>query len=112
MNRLRWYMDGNISRAKSQVGGTYKLDKDYTPVRVNISCRVAGTGVLPTGIDILDDGVSIFTTKPALLPYMTDKSWTTIPGKVMRRDSIITLDITRVSDLDTCRDLTVELEVT
>ena len=111
MDRLHWYMDGNIARAKTQVGGTYKLDRDYKPVRVNMSCRIAGTGTLPTEIDILADGVSIFDTRPALTPHQTDKSWTTIPGNTLRRDSIITLDIVRVCDLDTCRDLTVELEV-
>ena len=111
MDRLRWYIDGNIARTKTQVGGTYKLDRDYKPVRVNLSCRVAGTGTLPTEVDILADGVSIFDTKPALTVYQTDKSWTTIPENTLRQDSVITLDITGISDLDTCRDLTVELEV-
>ena len=111
MDRLHWYIDGNIARAKTQVGGTYKLDRDYKPVRVNMSCRIAGTGTTPTIVDILDDGVSIFNTMPALTPYQTDKSWTTIPEDALRQDSIITLDIVGVSDQDTCRDLTVELEV-
>lgn len=111
MDRLRWYIDGNIARTKSQVGGTYKLDRDYKPLVVHLSCRVAGKGSLPTEIDILDDGVSIFQSKPALLPNDTEKDWTTIPEDVMRKDSIITLDITGISDQDTPRDLTVELEV-
>ncbi len=111
MDRLHWYIDGNIARTKTQVGGTWKLDKDYKPIRVHMSCRIAGTGVLPTEIDIKAGGVSIFTSKPALTPYQTDKTWTTIPENTLRQDSVITLDITGVSDLDTCRDLTIELEL-
>ena len=111
MDRLRWYIDGNIARAKTQVGGTYKLDRDYKPIRVNMSCRISGTGSRPTEVDIQADGKSIFTTRPALTSYQTEKTWTTIPQNVLRQDSIITLDITSIPDVATCRDLTVELEV-
>ena len=111
MDRLRWYIDGNIGRAKAEVGGTYRLDRDYKPIRVNLSCRVAGTGSKPTEVDIKVAGVSIFNTKAAMPAYLTEKVWTTLSQAVMRQDSLVTLDITGVSEVGNCRDLTVELEV-
>ena len=106
---LRWYIDGNIARTKTEVGGTYLLDKDYYPVYVNITARIAGVGSTPTVIDINDDGVSIFTYKPALTENQTQKKWTTIPGNTLREGSIITCDIDQIFNQDTIRDLTVEL---
>jgi len=111
---LRWYIDGSIARAKTWVGGSYKLDADYKPVRVNMSNREVGRLTLPTVIDINDDGVSIFADvgiRPALLPYQTEKTWTTMNPNVIRADSLITLDIDSVCDETPCRDLTVELEL-
>lgn len=107
---LRWYIEGNISRAKTEVGGTFKLDADYRPVRVNMSARIAGSGSPSLTIDILDDGVSIFSDRPALLG-MTEKTWTTIPGDTIREDSIITLDIYGIDAESHSRDITVELEL-
>lgn len=108
---LRWYVDGNISRTKTQVGGTHKLDDDYEPSRVTMTCRIAGKGTIPTEIDILADGVSIFETKPCLLNYDTEKVWTTIPANTLLEGSVIRLDITGVASEDTVHDLTVELEM-
>jgi hypothetical protein len=108
---LRWYIDGNISRTKTQVDGIHKLDKDYRPIRVNMNVRLTGKGTTPTEVDILDDGVSIFTYRPAVNNNDTDKTWTTLQGNTMRKDSIVRLDITSISNLDTCRDLTVELDL-
>ena len=111
---IRWYIDGSISRAKTWVGGSHKLDADYRPVRINMSVREYGAITTPTVIDINDDSTSIFTdqtTRPAMLPYMTDKTWTTVNNTVLREDSIITLDIDSVCEQTPCRDLTVELEL-
>ncbi len=108
---LRWYVDGNIARTKTQVGGVYKVEADYRPSEVNMNVRIAGKGTLPTEIDILADGVSIFDTRACILNEQTDKKWTTIKDGIMREGSIVRLDITQVSDLDTCHDLTVELVV-
>jgi len=105
---LRWYMDGNISRRKVEVGGTYRLDADYVPEWVSITARLAGYGSSSI-IDINDDGVSIFNDRPALTEYQTEKRWTTIPENTLREDSIITCDIDQIFSEDTCRDLTVEL---
>ncbi len=105
---LRWYIDGNISRTKTEVGGVHWLDADYVPVKVNLSARIAGTGSPSLEVDILDDGVSIFSDRPALLG-MTEKTWTTIPANVLREGSKITLDIYRVDAEAHSRDLTVEL---
>ena len=106
---LRWYIDGNISRSKVEVGGTYLLDDDYYPEWVNMTCRLAGSGSTSMVIDINDDDTSIFDDKPALTENQTEKRWTTIPRTVMREDSVVTLDIDQVFSEDTCRDLTVEL---
>lgn len=109
---LRWYIDGNISRAKTEVGGTYYLDADYKPKWVHMTCRIAGVGSTPMMIDINDDGTSIFDTRPSLTQNQTEKEWTTVPLTTMREESIITLDIDQVFSEDTCRDLTVELGLT
>ena len=106
---LRWYIDGNISRSKTEVGGTYVLNADYYPEWVNMTCRLAGRGSTPMVIDINDDGTSIFENKPALTENQTEKRWTTIPRTVMREGSIVKLDIDQIFSEDTCRDLTVEL---
>ena len=105
---LRWYIDGNITRSKFEVGGSYTLDADYAPEWVQMHVRVVGNGGSMI-LDINDDGTSIFTNQPALTEYQTDKKWTTITGTAMRKDSIVTLDIDQVYSQDTARDLTVEL---
>ncbi len=106
---LRWYMDGTISRSKTEVGGTYILDADYVPEWVHLTARIAGNGSQPVVIDINDDGSSIFTDKPAITENQTEKQWTTVPGNTLREDSIITLDIDQTFNELACRDLTVEL---
>ena len=106
---LRWYIDGTISRSKTEVGGTYLLDGDYVPEWVHITARLAGQGSAPLVIDINDDGVSIFTYKPALTEAQTSHKWTTIPGDTMREGSLVTLDIDETFNELACRDLTVEL---
>lgn len=108
---LRWYVDGNISRAKTQVGGVHKMDDDYRPLSVNMNVRIAGNGDVPTLIDIMDDGVSIFESQAAILNDMTDKTWTTLKDGVLREGSIIRLDIAQTARPTTCHDLTVELEL-
>lgn len=106
---LRWYIDGTISRAKTEVGGTHILDADYIPEWVHLTVRVVGHGNQPLVIDINDDGDSLFTDKPALTEYQTDHKWTTIPGNTLREDSVITLDIDQGFNELACRDMTVEL---
>jgi len=109
---LRWYIDGTIGRAKTEVGGTYYMDGDYKPEWVHISARQEGHGSLPLVIDINDDGVSIFDTNPALTEYQTSHKWTTIPGNTIREGSVITLDIDENFNGLACRDLTIELGLT
>lgn len=106
---LRWYIDGNISRTKTEVGGTYTLDDDYIPEWVHITCRIVGVGSTPLLIDINDDEVSIFEDRPALTENQTEKKWTTILSNTLKENSIIKLDIDQIFNEDTCRDLTVEL---
>lgn len=109
--KLRWYIDGNIARTKTYVGGGHILDANYRPVKVNLMARVAGEGTDNTVIDINDDGESIFDARPALPNEMTEKTWVTIPNQKMLKGSLVTLDIDQISSQDTCRDLTVELEL-
>jgi hypothetical protein len=107
---LTWTVDGGISRTKVEVDGKRKLDADYRPIRVNVMVRVAGIGDNLV-IDIKDDGVSIFNSKPALSGGHTDKTWTTIPATALRKDSIITCDIDQINSQQGGRDLAVELEL-
>jgi hypothetical protein len=109
VEKIRWYIDGNISRTKVQVGGTYKLQEDFEPSKVEMSVRIPGKGNIPTEIDILCDGVSIFNTRPSINNYDTEKTWTTIPMNTLRAGSTLRLDITQTSNDDSCHDLTVEL---
>ena len=106
---FRWYIDGIISRPKTEVGGTYILDADYAPEWVHLTVRVVGHGSQPLIVDINDDGTSILTDKPALTEYQTEKKWTTIPKDTLREGSIITLDIDQGFNELACRDMTVEL---
>ena len=108
---LRWYIDGIISRPKVEVGGTHILDGDYAPEWVHTTARIAGKGSQPLVIDINDDGVSLFTERPALPENQTEKRWTTVSGNPIREDSIITLDIDQGYNELACRDLTVELKL-
>ena len=112
MNKiLRWYVEGGISRTKVEVGGKHKLDRDYTPVGVNMMVRVVGSGTTSTIIDINSDGTSIFLNRPALGSKHLEKTWTSFKGATLRRGSIITLDIDQIPNLQGARDLTVELEL-
>lgn len=106
---LRWYMDGTISRSKTEVGGTYILDADYVPEWVHLTVRKNGRGDAPLIVDINDDGSSIFSDRPALTDNQTEKQWTTVPKDTLREGSIITLDIDQTFNDLACRDLTVEL---
>lgn len=114
MKIIRWYIDGSISRAKTWVGGTYRMEADYRPVAIHQSVRETGAITRPQLIDINVDDESIFTdqnNRPAMLPYQNYKTWTTIPDTVIREGSIVTLDIDQVFEETPCRDLTVELEL-
>ena len=108
---LRWYIDGGISRTKTEVGGKHKLDRDYDSVRVTMMVRVVGSGSTSTIIDINDDGTSIFTNRPALASTHPEKTWTSFKGNTLRKDSIITLDVDQIPNLQGPRDLTVEFEL-
>jgi len=111
---LRWYIDGLISRPKTWVGGSYTLDADYVPVDVPITAREYGKINTPTVLDINDDGTTIFTdqnTRPALQTYETQKVWTTVNEVVLRKGSVITLDIDQVCEETPCRDMTVEFRL-
>ena len=106
---LRWFVAGEQGRIEQNVGGSYLLDDDYRPKWVHLSLKKATEGTRPLKVDITDDGVSIFDGKPALVANQSDKVWTTIPGQVLRKDSIIKLNRDQVANIYPGEDLTVEL---
>jgi hypothetical protein len=106
---LRWFIEGKQGGIKQQVGGTYILDADYVPLWVHLSLKRATIGNRPLKVDIMDDGVSIFDDKPALVAGQTDKVWTTIPADVIEKGSVLTCNRDQVAELDPGEDLTVEL---
>ncbi len=106
---LRWFIEGEQSSIKQQIGGTFILDANYVPKWVHLSLKRATTGDRALKVDITDDGVSIFDYKPALVAEQTDKVWTLIPAHDMREDSVIKLNRDQVANLDPGEDLTVEL---
>ena len=106
---LRWFIEGEQGGIKQQVGGTFILDADYVPLWVHLSLRRATKGNRPLKVDIMDDGETIFDSKPALTAEQTDKVWTTIPANPIREGSIIKLNRDQVANLDPGEDLTVEL---
>ena len=110
---VRWFIEGDQSRIEQNIGGTHLMEANYAPEWVHLSLKRAGKGdthVLK--IDITDDGVSIFEDKPALASNQSDKVWTTIPGQVIRKDSILKLNRDQTFDLLAGEDLTVELGLT
>ena len=46
--KLRWYIDGGITRTKIEVGGKHKLDADYEPLTVTMMVRIVGSGSTST----------------------------------------------------------------
>ncbi len=106
---LRWFIEGEQSRIKQQIGGTYILDANYVPKWVHLSLKRATKGDRSLKVDITDDGESIFDYKPALVSGQTDKVWALIPSHDMRVDSVIKLNRDQVADIDPGEDLTVEL---
>ena len=106
---LRWFMEGEQSSIKQEVGGTYILDDDYEPLWVHLSLKTATKGDRPLKIDITCDDESIFDTKPALVEGQTEKVWTTVPLDVMREESIVKLNRDQVANIYPGEDLTVEL---
>jgi hypothetical protein len=107
---LRWYIEGGISRTKTEVGGTFTLDGDYSPDSVVLTDRIAGTGN-PLTIDITADDISIFTDNPALPTGVKSKMWTTVEPNPIREGVTMRLNITGVPEQTTAQDLTVELRM-
>jgi hypothetical protein len=107
---LRWYIEGGISRTKTEVGGTFTLDDNYFPESVMLTDRIAGTGE-PLTVDITADGVSIFTERPSMPTGISKKEWTTVDRNIIREGSVIRLNITGIPEQTTAQDLTVELRL-
>lgn len=106
---LRWYIEGAISKEKTEVGGTHILDADYEAAELYMMARVAGSKNEGTEIDITADDVSIFDQRPVLNSQSRFKKWTTIPKTKLREGQVMRCDITSLCDQQGPRDLTVEL---
>jgi hypothetical protein len=107
---LRWFLEGR-ARVRTEAGGTFRMDGDYTPESVRIGLKVACVGDNPTKIDITADGVSIFDSgnEPAITNSQSEKVWTTIPTTVIREGAIMRLNVPQVAETDPGEDMTVEL---
>jgi|GEM_PF-3009611 len=106
---LRWFIPGEQGEIDQEIGGTFILDGDFEPQWIHLSLKRPTKGARNLKVDITCDGVSIFDKKPALVNNQKDKVWTTIPGDVMREESIVKLNRDQVANLFTGEDLTVEL---
>jgi len=106
---LRWFVPGEQGQIEQGIGGSFLLDSDYRIKWVHLSLRKATKGTRPLKIDITDDGVGIFDAKPALVANQTDKIWTTVPGQVLRENSVLKLNRDQTADIYPGEDLTVEL---
>ena len=111
---LTWYIAGvlSIKGAHTNVREEYVLDADYVPVGWRLRQKVAQAGDA-TIVDINDDGVSIFSLRPAINQGILDSEGVAFLSTltVMEEGSVITLDIDQVSGTTPGSDLTVHLEL-
>ncbi len=116
---IRWHIKGVLSETgvvgTDVEGQVHRLDRDYIPEDTWLRVKRASQGLEGTGIivDINDDGVSIFGENlEANLPDNTleDTCHTfSSTDLVLRRGSILTLDIDQVGVEYAGKDLVVEL---
>lgn len=116
---LHWHIAGVLSETgvvdTDVHGDAYRLDKDYKVLDTWLRVKTApqGKGGLGIQIDINDDGTSIYgEDKEPVLPDNTgETTCDTFSSKnlVLRKESIITLDVDRVGEEYSGKDLVVEL---
>ncbi len=111
---LTWYIAGVLSNNIEgiNVSTEYVLDQDYIPVRVCLRQKMPQTGDA-TIIDINDDGQSIFYLHPAINQGLLSSEGDVFDSglTVMKKDSVVTLDVDQVSETTPGNDLTVQLEL-
>ena len=118
MRTLRWFVGGSLSKASEGLNGAgmgeqHRLDQDGTPVALRLYMSVAPRGS-PTVLDILDDGVCLFTYRPQMDADGLYKEVTVFAetGKArIAKASIVTLSLYSEGSKGAGRDLTVELDL-
>ena len=111
---LVWHIPGVLSNnvVGNNVSTEYVLDDDYTAKRVILRQKVAQDGD-STIVDINDDGASLFTLRPGISQGLLSTEWNVFadPRVVLKKDSVITLDVDQVSGTTPGSGLTVSLEL-
>ena len=111
---IGWYIPGVLSETGvvgSNIDKEYIMDRDYMPSVLHLRLKtLPEPDGEPLTIDINCDGESIFPNeKPILVRGDEDyKDWT---NKVLKKDSVVTLDIDQVSPTTPGKDLTVQLDL-
>ena len=120
---LTWYIPGVLSETGVQgtnVSTEFVLDGNYTPdvCQVRSKDSVQGGATSPSDltpesldIDINDDGTSIFRQVPRLLSGTGRVESSAFTDGVLEDGSIVTLDIDRIPNEISGKDLTVHLEL-
>ena len=116
---LHWHIAGVLSQTGVKdtdvQGNAFRMDRDYRCLDTWLRVKTAsqdneGLGVQ---VDINDDGTSIFGVdqKPVLSNNATENTCNTFAGmnQIITEGSIVTLDVDRVGQKYSGRDLVVEL---
>lgn len=109
MRVLTWHIAGSFEPGTG-LRETYRLDRDYIPVRAWVHLKTAPTGSSPLVVDINVNGTSIFAVRPSL---QTDTDWeeAAFASVGFGKDDLVTMDVDQVGSKESGRDMTVGLEL-
>lgn len=111
---LVWYIAETLSNnvQGENVGTEYIADEDYVPAKCRLRQKTAQAGDA-TIIDINDDGVSIFSIRPAVNQGLLEGAEGVFDSTLtfIAKGSVITLDVDQVSGTTPGSGLTVQLEL-
>ena len=96
MNRtLIWFVPvEDVRGPRSAYGREYRLDKDYTPVRIWARAK-NGPSEQPVLVDVLDDGVSVVDEMALPVPQTDAVGRILSTVSFLEKDSIISFAITQ-----------------
>ena len=104
MRVLVWHFEGGVAPGTDR-GPTYHTSVGYFATEVRLTAKAAA-GLVPTVIDINDDGVSIFKTTVNMAAGQLSARRRLYKAGRIEPDSVITLDVDESGALD---NFTVEL---